>query len=1205
MSTTAKILSLSYDSAVATKTVALKTYWRSVRLISDGTVTNAGTDSKYTNILLNGKCIDPETRNLYVFYIDTFYQASWIIEINIDTRVQTVVYYDKDNNIGFDPLYKIYNARVVHGRLIWTDNKNPIYQMDIERAKKSFYYKIGYGQYPVTEEWSSIVNYSIDQIVSNGNNFYKSLIHNNLNYEPKSDDGTNWKKLCIIEDAYYSMNVRNFYFEPIPPSYAPVVTYKSDDARKINNLRQTLFQVAYRYVYIDWRKSTFSPASVVPLPEAEEETATGLANEQISLNNKLKIVVNTGGEEVRAIEVIGRSSQDPSKWFLIDTIEKFSTQERVFEVSKNTDAPYVAIGLSVMTTTFRNLNAPPAPVAVAAINVYATSFFAKWNASTGAIGYYIDVSTNAGFTTYVSGYHNKNVGNVTLCVVNGIHSNVTYYYRVRAYDINSLISLNSNTISVVIVLSPPEAITASGVFATGLTANWNAADGATGYRLDVATDIGFTSFVATYSNRDVGNVLTWAITGLVVGTAYFYRLRAYNAFGTSANSNIISTSTDTPPSTPVATAATEVTVSSFRANWNVSAGAISYYLDVATDNAFVNFITGYHSRYVGNVLSSLITGLPSNSNYYYRVQAINSNGTISAYSNVITVLTLLSPPLALAASSIFGTGFTANWGAITGATGYYLDVSTVSTFASFVAGYNNKNVGNVITSPVTGLTLSTVYYYRVRAYTGAQTSASSNTISQQTLTPPLEPDASGATNITTSSFTANWGTSIGAVGFYFDVSTDSAFATFLYGYHNRDMGSALICSVTGLNSSTQYYYRVRAYDIHGLTSGYSNIIPVKTLLAPPVAIAASGILDTSFVANWNIVTGATKYYLDVATDSGFAIFVTGYNNLDVGSVTTYSVINLSKNTLYYYRVRAYNSDGLSADSNVISQRTAAPPSTFLAIAATNILPTGFTANWGTSVGASGYYLDVATDSGFVNYVSGYQRRDVGNVNTFLVRGLSSYTNYYYRLEAYDANGLLSGYSNTITTTTLPPIVPDIPVAIAATNVLSTSFYANWNHADAATGYKLDVATDSGFTTFAYGYNNREVGNVLTFNVTGLTAGTIYYYRVRAYNTGGTSSVSNSISVTTAITLPTITLSSSSWDFGGATQKTITVTITNATSWGVVTPSVLDYIHVYHYDFDLNTVILYYTGLIHTSDTVQFYVTGPGGTVYTTFTGSWT
>jgi hypothetical protein len=352
----AKVVVLSYDSAAVTKTSALKTYYRSVRLIRDENWVNPTQSSYITNVLLCGNCIDAEERNLYVFYIDTFFHSAWIIEINIDSRVQKVVYYDKYNDIGFDPLHKIYNPRVVHGRLVWTDNNKPIYQMDIKRARKSWDLKIGYGQYPNTTEWSAVYPYGIDQIVSNGNNFYKNLVDNNVGIEPKFDTGTSWEALCLIEDAYYSMNVENFLFEAVPPKLPPVLTYQSDSTRKINNLRQTLFQVSYRYVYMDWRKSTFSPASIVPMPQAEEETATGLASEQISLNNKLQIEVNSGGEEVRAIEIIGRSSADPSKWYLIDTIHKFGVQERGSELSRTTEPGSITITITIPQPTVTGTN---------------------------------------------------------------------------------------------------------------------------------------------------------------------------------------------------------------------------------------------------------------------------------------------------------------------------------------------------------------------------------------------------------------------------------------------------------------------------------------------------------------------------------------------------------------------------------------------------------------------------------------------------------------------------------------------------------------------------------------------------------------------------------------------------------------------------------------------------------------------------------
>lgn len=91
---------------------------------------------------------------------------------------------------------------------------------------------------------------------------------------------------------------------------------------------------------------------------------------------------------------------------------------------------------------------------------------------------------------------------------------------------------------------------------------------------------------------------------------------------------------------------------------------------------------------------------------------------------------------ASAASSIAGTIFSANWAASAGATGYYLDVSTVNTFASFVSGYSNLNVGNVLASGVTGLTIGNTYYYRVRANNSCGSSANSNIITVTTIACP-------------------------------------------------------------------------------------------------------------------------------------------------------------------------------------------------------------------------------------------------------------------------------------------------------------------------------------------------------------------------------------------------------------------------------------------------------------------------------------
>lgn len=275
-------------------------------------------------------------------------------------------------------------------------------------------------------------------------------------------------------------------------------------------------------------------------------------------------------------------------------------------------------------------------------------------------------------------------------------------------------------------------------------------------------------------------------------------------------------------------------------------------------------------------------------------------------------------PVATAATSLAETSFSANWNASATATSYRLDVSTVNNFASFVAGYNNLNVGNVLTQSVTGLTGGTTYYFRVRAVNGFGTSPDSNVITS--LTVPAAPVATAASSVTTTTFAANWNSSTGASSYRLDVATDAGFTSFVSGFNDLNVGNVTTASVTGLTAATTYYYRVRAVDASG-TSASSNTITQDTLAAAPTATASTSVTDVTFSANWGAVTGATSYRLDVATDAGFTSFVSGYNDLNVGNVVTASVTGLTENTTYYFRVRTVNGGGTSGNSNTITTLT--------------------------------------------------------------------------------------------------------------------------------------------------------------------------------------------------------------------------------------------------------------------------------------------
>lgn len=99
--------------------------------------------------------------------------------------------------------------------------------------------------------------------------------------------------------------------------------------------------------------------------------------------------------------------------------------------------------------------------------------------------------------------------------------------------------------------------------------------------------------------------------------------------------------------------------------------------------------------------------------------------------------------------------------------------------------------------------------------------------------------------------------------------------------------------------------------------------------------------------------------------------------------------------------------------------------------------------------------------------------------------------------------------------------PTTPTGLAATVFSSVRIDLSWNTVSGADSYILERSPDgsTGWT---------QIGGTitgLTYSDTGRTAGTIYYYRISATNTGGTSSVSSSVNATTQTDTTTFLLSS--------------------------------------------------------------------------------
>ncbi|WP_425389492.1 LamG-like jellyroll fold domain-containing protein [Ekhidna sp.] len=91
--------------------------------------------------------------------------------------------------------------------------------------------------------------------------------------------------------------------------------------------------------------------------------------------------------------------------------------------------------------------------------------------------------------------------------------------------------------------------------------------------------------------------------------------------------------------------ATQITPTSFRANWSEGLDVQSYQLDVSTESDFSSFVSGYENLSVPATSRSItVSGLDFSSSYYYRVRLVNTASQVSSNSNTRSVKTSVDLP---------------------------------------------------------------------------------------------------------------------------------------------------------------------------------------------------------------------------------------------------------------------------------------------------------------------------------------------------------------------------------------------------------------------------------------------------------------------------------------------------------------------------------------------------------------------------------
>jgi hypothetical protein len=234
---------------------------------------------------------------------------------------------------------------------------------------------------------------------------------------------------------------------------------------------------------------------------------------------------------------------------------------------------------------------------------------------------------------------------------------------------------------------------------TQLNVSWSDVADETGFVLERAP-LGSQSFAPVATLRK--GVTTYTDTGLTPASSYQYEIVATDASGSSNPSAPAVGTTD--PGTVTASATTSGTTAAI--SFTTPGAPTSYLVERSPDG-----LTGW--TMVGTTTQSpfVDTGLTPATTYYYRVTANNGVGS-SMPSNVVSVETVTTAPVNLAAIALSTTQIKLTWNDVTGETGFIVE-------QSLDGSTNWTQIGTVPTGTTqfsaTGLTPATPYYFRVIA----------------------------------------------------------------------------------------------------------------------------------------------------------------------------------------------------------------------------------------------------------------------------------------------------------------------------------------------------------------------------------------------------------------------------------------------------------------------------------------------------------
>ncbi len=261
------------------------------------------------------------------------------------------------------------------------------------------------------------------------------------------------------------------------------------------------------------------------------------------------------------------------------------------------------------------------------------------------------------------------------------------------------------------------------------------------------------------------------------------------------------------------------------------------------------------------------------------------------------------------------------------------------------------------------------------------------------------------------------------------------------------------------------------------------------------------------------------------TTPGAAIYYTTNGSTPTAQSTFYTtpITVATTTTIKAIAVLSGWSNSVVASATYTIQLPAAPSS----LTATTISVSQIDLAWvDNATNETGFKIERKTGAGGT-----YAQIATAGVNstTYTDTGLTAGATYFYQVRATNGSGN-SSYSPEASA--IPAAVPAAPSGLTATAVSVSQINLTWvDNATNETGFKIERKTGAGGT---YAQIATAGANATTYLSTGLTAGTDYFYRVRATSAAGDSAYSPEAGATTVAVAASLTNGSFESNFTGWT-----------------------------------------------------------------------